>query len=296
MRSLLWIGILAVFLPLQSHAVSAARCQYPVNYYIGNIDPRFNLSQADVSAAAHSAATLWENAVGKELFAEGPSSKAVAVHFVYDSRQNSQDNSTSDKNALETESLRMEQINSALKQISSALSGLGTVIDREREMLQNETSSYESDVRALNTQGGGTTAQLNSYELRRIAIENKRNALTQKSLLYQEIIQMLKQLSSIATSQNESLQERVAAFNSLTNTAKDTVSGEYTEDGYTRTLRVYQFASQQDLHRTLAHELGHALGLGHVFISGSLMSLENNGLAPAITSADLKEFYRVCGL
>ena len=66
-----------------------------------------------------------------------------------------------------------------------------------------------------------------------------------------------------------------------------------------REIRIYRFADLDDLRRVTAHELGHALGLGHVPDAGSLMwggpAPEGDGhTSPLVGPADLDGLRALC--
>jgi predicted Zn-dependent protease len=63
-----------------------------------------------------------------------------------------------------------------------------------------------------------------------------------------------------------------------------------------REIRVYRFDDDDDLRLVLAHELGHAMGLGHSELAGSIMSPEHrDGSTTEVGRDDVLRLRRLCG-
>ena len=65
---------------------SAVPCAVPLGWRIARVDESFELSRAEARAALAKAATLWEDAVGTDLFSN-ESDGELSLRFVYDDRQ-----------------------------------------------------------------------------------------------------------------------------------------------------------------------------------------------------------------
>ena len=106
----------------------------------------------------------------------------------------------------------------------------------------------------------------------------------------------------------DTVQERVAELNALAdetnrkvNTYNKTLGhdfdqGNYVEDENGKRITIFTFEDEMELKRVLAHEFGHALGIGHVEDAGSIMYSYNIGDALELSEADLVALKQVCEL
>lgn len=87
--------------------------------------------------------------------------------------------------------------------------------------------------------------------------------------------------------------KEVADFNSQFGFSREFTQGDYQGDK----INIYKFSDEKELENVLAHELGHALSIGHVDDESSVMYylLEDTGTSPVLSVEDREALFEVCG-
>lgn len=233
-----------------------------LQYSLGTIDPRFNISPDAVLLAARRAGDVWEDAVGRRLFRYNPQAP-FRIHLHYDERQKEASQAKQDISQLQSGKSGLEELNGRYQSL--------------RAVYDAQSSGYERDVAGWKAQGGAPpeeAARLNAQgrELNRMAGEL--NAL-------------LAQLKPMASS----LEAEVERLNANAGQAFD--RGDFTG---TR-IDVYQFDNEKDLTVILAHEFGHALTIEHVADPKAVMyytKSDQDFKDPRVTADDKKALDAVC--
>jgi len=268
---------------------SAVPCAAPLAWSVPEPDPRFGLSPAAARAAVAEAAALWEEAVGRSLFLHDPH-EGFPIRFVYDWRQ-----------------ARGEERRLAEARFERAREGLEA---RERELgeLREEyladRTSYEDRVRELAERVSSHNAAVDRWSREQGAPEEvvrelrgAEEALATESRELERTAEELEALGRRLEAQEAEFGRRVEEHRREGEALERAFmpraveAGTYreevrTEDGavtfIAREIRVHRFSDRSQLVRVLAHELGHALGVGHASVPGSLMSPEHgSGEGPA---------------
>lgn len=222
-----------------------APCRNPIHYKIGTIDPQFNIKKEDVINDAGAAADIWNTAAGKKLFAydlQGP----LTINLVYDERQS----------------------------ISSQISAKETQLQNAKlELTPNETkynnlvADFKKRLADLNTQiaywnsRGGAPPD----EYQKLVVEQ--NSLKQEA---QQINSLVTQLDISAKEYNsvvDQLNQSAVSFNDVLQNKPE--EGLYSPSR--NEIDIYLAVNHDELVHTLAHELGHALGLSHTLDKRSIM-------------------------
>jgi myosin heavy subunit len=275
------------------YRIAYSKCRTPIKYDIGTIDGRFKVSPATVRSALSDAESLWEDATGKNLFTyvKGASLK---VNFVYDTRQQE----TEKQHTLTTVLDKKAAASATIKDNYDALVQSYTTLKTQYEQ---KVGSYDKRLKAHNTlvadwnTKGGAPAEVYA-ELQRTS-----NTLSTESASLNTLAKQLNDLGKKINQVGESGNAAVRDYNSSVNNFNEKYDHEreFTQGDYTGTgINVYQYDDEKELRRVLAHELGHALSLGHVADQGAIMHSVMEGEHPNLTLKydDLAEYKRVCGV
>lgn len=242
-------------------------CRKPISYTAGTIDSNFKISQDQLKQAAITGEQIWEKATGKDLFAFSQTG-GIAINMVFDERQQLTD--------------QAEGLEGNIEQGKRGYNALVAKHDSLVNQFQTRLKKYNDDVAYWNSQGG---APKEDYE--RLQEEAR-----QLNAMVDEINSLVEQINSLA----RKLNLRVGEFNKITGEFNETLTVKPEAGLYSpleASITIYQYDSPNELSLTIAHELGHVLGIGHVDQTDALMATQVTDKT-RLTQVDLDALNQVC--
>lgn len=223
-----------------------------VRYRIGEVDARFGLSRAEVEKLTTEAVAIWRDGTGKEWFVYDDEAK-LSINLIYDERQ--------------METVARQKIKQDLDNIQATHQRNSENLELQRQALNEEFNRLQSELHAWqqeynhiihlinHSQDPAERQRLMGREQELITKQHSLNAKIEAYHVSQSTFnQAVEKINDDVVSINQSIDKANARF-----TPREFHKGQF--DGHK--IDIYEFENQDDLRLVLAHELGHALSIGH---------------------------------
>ena len=279
-------------------------CNAPLAWRIAEVDPRFGLTPEEAVEATLNAAGLWHTAAGRILFVHD-AADGFPIRFVYDERQAGLQARARHLDRLDPQLERLEGRQQELKVRADSLTHEGVGLEADARDFTARFADHNRTVARWNREGGGPAARQEELvaaarrlgEERRVLLQRQAEFDTGQATLWEDATE---------------LEEDIEAHNREAEAVDRAFPGGLVESGRfvamtrrgrlaDREIRIYRFQEADDLTLVLAHELGHALGLGHIPGSGGIMSPvaerepgSEGRSAPRVSRADLHLLSALC--
>jgi uncharacterized protein YukE len=218
------------------------KCEAPIGYAIGSVDPRFGKTEAEIRQATDGAAKRWNQQSGKELLRFEADAK-LKINLIYDERQQ-----------------RLDEIRARSGDLASQK---GTV-EELKARFQSELAQYQADLREYNKevdkwnkQGGAPTDIYNQLQQDKYSLDQQRKALIE--------------LGDKLNIQVDSYNSDVTDLNNVIDESKGSIITQGVYKTPDEVIEIYTFGNFEELRLVLMHELGHALSFDHVTGEKSIM-------------------------
>jgi hypothetical protein len=258
-------------------------CRVPLSWSLAELDDAFGLAREEAEAAIRQAAGVWNDVAGRTLF-HHDERDGFPIRFVHDERHAAIQASLQRRAELDEQRRLISERRADLEAAGAELARARAEHDRQVDDLERRMATHRQEVRYWNERGGAPEAQLRELRQAEEALARERAQVNARA-------DSLNEEARRVNRETDQLNRMVEDFNRASAGGAEAgggriESGRYHESRRTigswvvsveREIQIFQFDDRNHLIRVLAHELGHALQLGHVGEPGALMYIYADG-------------------
>ena len=269
-----------------------AVCAIPLSYRLGELDTRFDLSDAQAKAAIAKAVSIWEEGTGLTLFEETDGEADVDINFVFDERQQLSD----EERAFAQRLADSKDANQTLSDMYDALvteyEAAIAAYEARQTVYERNLRQYNATVERYNKDGGAPEEEFAKLEAESNRLASVASGLTNEASRLNEYVEEINTLSSRGNEVITNINNNVAIYNGRFATPREFTQGDYQAG----VIHIYTFETMDELVAVLVHELGHALSIPHVENERSMMYylMEQQTSTLTLSDEDKAAFYQEC--
>lgn len=271
-------------------------CSEPLTYRIGSIDERYDLTRMELKNILDEVQVLWESAMKRDLMNYRKNGK-VAIHLEYTERQ---ELSQEEKNL----SARIERLNRQTEEARKIYQQRTSTYKKQKKELQSMiahykqvTNEYKRMIKKWKQRGGipvSKKPEVQNFKRRINALESEINEKEQTVESHRDQVnQKLEHINALIDRRND----LINTYNRKFAEAKKFNQGSYYRRGNLQRINIFQFSNRGELKAVLAHEFGHAFGIGHLSNPQAIMHAvmqQQNIYDLSLTQDDINALKEIC--